>query len=195
MRRFAVGIDLGTSNCALAAAPLDDKSAAPVTFEVQQVISPGEVAHRPLLPSCLYLPAEVEFAEGALALPWDKNARTLTGTLARATGAQTPTRMVASAKSWLSHAGVDRTSAILPWGAPDEVTHVSPVDASADAVARDLTVQAAHKAGLGESLRLLEEPQAAMYAWLAHRGPGWRSDVHVGDVILVIDLGGGTTDF
>ncbi len=222
--RFAVGIDLGTSNCALAHA---EPELAPRSFRVLQVTSPGEVSGRELLPSFLYLPAEAELPRGALALPWDTAARDVVGTFARAQGALTPGRLVGSAKSWLSYAGVDRKSAILPWKAPDDVPRLSPVEASArylshlraawdahnpdaplakqdvvltvpasfDAVARELTVEAAQAAGLGEGLRLLEEPQAALYAWLAQRGNAWREELSPGDVILVVDVGGGTTDF
>jgi len=68
------------------------------------------------------------------------------------------------------------------------------VPASFDAVARELTVRAADEAGLGD-VTLLEEPQAAFYAWLAQSGDGWRDSLHPGDVVLVCDIGGGTTDF
>ncbi|MCA9540139.1 MAG: Hsp70 family protein [Myxococcales bacterium] len=224
--RFAVGIDLGTTNCALAAASLDDERAAPAVFGVPQVIAQGEVAPQPLLPSFLYLPSPIELPPGALALPWDADSGDAIGRFARDRGAGTPARLVSSAKSWLSHTGVDRRAAILPFGAPDVVQKVSPVAASTrylahlraawdaahpdaplasqevvltvpasfDAVARELTVEAAHDAGLGE-LRLLEEPQAALYAWLADRGASWRKEVSVGDTLLVVDIGGGTTDF
>jgi len=68
------------------------------------------------------------------------------------------------------------------------------VPASFDAVARDLTVQAAVMAGLGSAV-LLEEPQAAFYAWIESGGETWRETVRVGDLVLVVDIGGGTTDF
>ncbi|MGZ3440611.1 MAG: Hsp70 family protein [Polyangia bacterium] len=146
--------------------------------------------------------------------------------MARNHGWQVPARLVSSAKSWLSHAGVDRLSAILPWQAPADVSKVSPVEASArylghiraawdhahpeaplasqdvlitvpasfDTVARELTVRAATDAGLPH-VTLLEEPQAAFYSWLGHAGDGWRQQLAVGDVVLVCDVGGGTTDF
>lgn len=224
---FAIGIDLGTTNCALARAPLDDGRAVPEPFAVPQVVHPGEVAALPLLPSFLYLPSDVELPAGALALPWDPERRFAVGAFAREKGAGVPARLVSSAKSWLSHAGIDRRQAILPWGAPDEVPRLSPLEASArylshlreawdaqhpdaplaaqdlvitvpasfDAVARELTVEAAQAAGLGDGFTLLEEPQAALYAWVAQRGAAWRKDVEVGDLILVCDIGGGTTDF
>src|SRR5262249_13597363 len=185
---------------------------------------PGTVEERALLPSFIYIPKEGEFPAGGLALPWDRKAAYTVGEFARAHGAKVPTRLVASAKSWLSHAGVDRTGALLPWQAPTEVARISPVEASArylkhlagvwkaarkteldseeivltvpasfDAAARELTMQAAGQAGL-HHVTLLEEPQAALYSWLEKTGEGFRKQVKVGDVILVVDVGGGTTD-
>ena len=68
------------------------------------------------------------------------------------------------------------------------------VPASFDASARELTREAAIAAGLPDSLVLLEEPQAAVYAWLADRGERWRRELKVGDTLLICDVGGGTTD-
>lgn len=227
MSQHAIGIDLGTTNCALAASPLAAERPAPEAFDIPQVVHTAETRAEPLLPSFLYLPAPGELPDGALALPWAPTTRVAVGRFARDHGAATPTRLIGSAKSWLSHARVDRRGDILPWGAPDDVPKVSPLDASAryldhlraawdeahpddpldeqevvltvpasfDAVARELTVEAAMQAGLPPTLRLLEEPQAALYAWLADRGADWRKEVGVGDVILVCDIGGGTTDF
>jgi len=235
MSRYVVGIDLGTTNSSLAhaAAGAEEAGAAdPVSIEqfaIPQIVGPNDVSPRPLLPSFLYLAGEKEFPAGALELPWKGPADRVAGVFARDHGAKVPGRLVSSAKSWLSHPGVDRRAAILPWGAGDEVKKVSPVDASAfylthlreawnatiagktaddrlenqdilltvpasfDAVARELTVEAAEKAGLNR-ITLLEEPQAAFYSWLAAEGDGWRKKVKVGDVILVCDVGGGTTD-
>ncbi len=222
---YAVGIDLGTTNCALSFAT--DAEAPPLPLPIPQVVAPGEVDTRPLMPSFLYLPAESQFPPGSLALAWYPQARDVVGTLARSQGASTPGRLVSSAKSWLSHAGVDRRGEILPWEAPEGVPRVSPLQATArylghlraawdhahpeapldeqdvvltvpasfDPVARELTLEAAALAGFDEPPRLLEEPQAALYAWVAQRGATWRSEVGVGDVILVVDIGGGTTDF
>ncbi len=225
---FAVGIDLGTTNCGIASLPLaEDRASAPAAFSISQVVNPGEVAERPLLPSFLYLPAETDLPAGSLGLPWDAARGFAVGALARDRGAAVPARLVSSAKSWLSFGGVDRRAAILPWAAPDEVPKVSPVAASArylshlreawnqahpeapleaqdlaitvpasfDAVARDLTVEAAEQAGLGARLTLLEEPQAALYAWLSGHSASWRKQVEPGELILVCDVGGGTTDF
>jgi hypothetical protein len=231
--RFVVGIDLGTTNTALArfdtAAP---EEAAGISVEaVPQLTNPNEVEERTLLPSFLYVPGELDFPKGALALPWEREPQVFAGELARRRGAENPTRLVASAKSWLSYAAVDRSSAILPWGAPEEVRKLSPVEASAeylrhlrqswdarvnakknpelalgaqqlmltvpasfDEEARELTLRAAESAGL-KNVTLLEEPQAAFYAWIDAQGDGWRKRVKVGDLVLVCDVGGGTTDF
>ena len=222
MTRHVIGIDLGTTNCALSWRDLTEGSADVVP--IPQLTAPGTVEERFLLPSFLYLAKEGEFPAGALALPWDKKLPYSAGEFARAHGAKVPTRLVASAKSWLSHTGVDRNGALLPWQAPPEVERISPVEASArylkhltgawttsrksdvdseeiiitvpasfDAAARELTMQAANQAGL-HNVTLLEEPQAALYAWLEKVGDGFRKQVKVGDVILVVDVGGGTTD-
>ncbi len=236
MSRYVVGIDLGTTNSSVAYADTqetgpDPGSRPPIrTLPIPQVTDSGEIQERPLLPSFLYLPANGEFAPGSLDLPWSKKATRAVGAFARDHGAKVPGRLVSSAKSWLSHSGVDRHAAILPWTASEGVEKISPVAASAaylshlreawnsriagknpadrleqqdvlltvpasfDAVARELTVEAAKAAGL-ERITLLEEPQAAFYAWLAARGDAWRRQVKVGDRLLVCDVGGGTTDF
>ena len=233
MSRFVVGIDLGTTNSALAFAEVGPEGESSPTIKplpIPQVLGPGEVGERSILPSFLYLPSPKEFTAGALDLPWSKAGERLVGAFARDHGAKVPGRLVGSAKSWLSHAGVDPKSPVLPWAAPDEVAKVSPVDASTaylahlrdawnygvagknaadklerqdviltvpasfDAVARELTVEAARAAGLA-NVTLLEEPQAAFYAWLASQGDQWRKRVKVGDLLLVCDVGGGTTDF
>ena len=231
MARYVVGIDLGTTNSALAFAAVPDGDAPPdfQILPIPQVVAAKEVAPRAVLPSFLYLAAAKEFPPDALGLPWSKGADRVVGTFARDQGARVPGRLVASAKSWLSHLGVDRRSPILPWGAPEGVPRVSPVEASAaylihlrdawnqevggkpadrlekqaviltvpasfDAAARDLTIEATKLAGL-EHVTLLEEPQAAFYAWLGAQGDAWRRQVKVGELILVCDVGGGTTDF
>lgn len=226
--QYVIGIDLGTTNSALAFAPLSDdpRESPPVTvFSIPQLVNPGELREEPLLPSFLYIPGQADFPAGTLALPWDSSASFVTGTLAQKRGEEVASRLVASAKSWLSHSGVDRTAPILPPNAGEGVRKISPVEASQhylehlrqawdhkmpdapfvaqeilvtvpasfDAVARELTLQAAEKAGY-QNLRLLEEPQAAFYAWL-ERHTDWRERVQVGDLILVVDIGGGTTDF
>lgn len=236
MPRFLIGIDLGTTNSALAyvdaAAKFPGDVPSVKSFAVPQHVALGEVDARPLLPSFLYLPGEHELPAGACALPWDPAARVLVGELARKQGAVVPGRLVTSAKSWLCHGGVDREAAILPWGAPSDVVRISPVEASRrlllhlakawnyvrgdkhageqledqaivltvpasfDDVARNLTAQAARQAGI-RHLTLLEEPQAAFYAWMAHQAQSSHQlqGVQPGMRCLVIDVGGGTTDF
>ena len=230
--QYVIGIDLGTTNCALAYAPeggelLGQSSEQPLVslFEVPQLVNPGEVREEPLLPSFLYLPGSSDFPAGSIALPWAPAPEFVVGALAQKRGAEVASRLVSSAKSWLSHPGVDRTAPILPLNAPEGVAKVSPVEASRrylehlreawdskmpdapfseqqvlvtvpasfDAVARELTLKAAEEAGY-KNLLLLEEPQAAFYAWI-ERHPDWRERVAVGDLILVVDIGGGTTDF
>ncbi|MDT0137317.1 Hsp70 family protein [Acidovorax sp. PRC11] len=126
---FRIGIDLGTTHTVLAFAPLgaDDIQ----VFPIPQSIAAGEVAPRPLLPSLRFHAAEGALAQADLPLPWPSQEPAILGAFARELGQQTPGRLVASAKSWLSHPAVDRTAAILPWGAPDEVPKVSPLEASA----------------------------------------------------------------
>jgi molecular chaperone DnaK (HSP70) len=233
--RHVVGIDLGTTNSVLASADAEAAVAGASTgasievFPIAQVTAPGEVASRPLLPSFVYLAGAHDLPAGSLDLPWAKRRDYGVGEFARERGAEVPGRVIASAKSWLRHAGVDRTAAILPWEAPEDVPRLSPllaetrilehlrdawneamvaadrhlrleeqevyltVPASFDAAARELTARAAAEAGL-EHVTLIEEPQAAFYAWLDREGDRWREKVRVGDLVLVCDVGGGTTD-
>jgi hypothetical protein len=224
--RYVIGIDLGTTHTALAFAELAAEGARAEVALIPQLVAQGTVEARPLLPSFVYLAHE---SEGPQALPWDAERRFAVGEHARARGVDAPARLVSSAKSWLSHAGVDRRGPTLPVGAPEDVEKISPVEASwrylehlgeawderfakgdpdlafarqevvltvpasFDASARDLTVEAAVAAGI-EDVTLLEEPQAALYAWIDGQGDGWRKEIRVGDVILVVDVGGGTTD-
>src|ERR1051326_2692029 len=119
MARYLAGIDLGTTNCALASRDVNGGSGEVVP--IPQLIAPGTVEERVLLPSFLYLAKEDEFPSGSFALPWDKKATQAAGEFARTHGAKVPTRLVASAKSWLSHTGVDRTGALLPGPGPADV--------------------------------------------------------------------------
>jgi molecular chaperone DnaK (HSP70) len=137
---FLVGIDLGTTNTVVAYADAADAQAGIQLFGIEQLVAPGEVGARPLLPSLRYHPAPGELAAGDLQLPWPQDDVTkaehaVLGALARQLGAQVPGRLVTSAKSWLSHANVDRQAPILPWGADADVAKVSPVAASASYLA------------------------------------------------------------
>ena len=208
-----VGIDLGTTNSALAWINPDeaeDTSFPPIhIFDIPQLVAPGRIEPRRTLPSFLYLD------EGQPV-----------GTYAREQGAIVPTRMVHSAKSWLSNSDVDRTAKILPWDAGEGGRVLSPVEVSArllstmrqawddfgrfgplseqqvvltvpasfDEEARELTVQAAHDAGI-EQLTLLEEPAAAFYSWIANNFLRSRKLLFDGQIVLICDVGGGTSDF
>jgi len=224
LARYCIGIDLGTTNCALAYTEISDEPAVELA-SIPQLVSANEVAAEPLLPSFLYIPGERDFPKGSIALPWDDSPQFVTGKLAQRRGAEVSSRLVASAKSWLSYSAVDRTAAMLPWKAAEGLPRISPVDASAqylkhlraawnhehadapfdeqevlvtvpasfDAIARELTQRAAETAGF-RNLTMLEEPQAAFYAWI-ERHKDWRQRVTKGDLVLVVDIGGGTTDF
>ena len=232
--RFVIGIDLGTTNIAVAYCDTARGDGSVRLFPVPQLVAPGEVRAEKLYPSACWLPDENFCPPALLALPWQAESRLATGQLARNEGALQPSRYIASAKSWLCHAGVDRRKKILPWlpgGAggvmsPLEVTTlylkhlrdawnrefggqrdgdgemcrletqqtVITVPASFDETARALTLEAAGAAGLRQ-VALLEEPLAAFYAWLHHRRDDWREKLAPGSHILVVDIGGGTTDF
>lgn len=228
---FVVGIDLGTTNCALSYAPRTDESRDSHLPEVLPVFQRGKAGlgeTLPVLPSFLYLPHESEvrddgYSGGPVPGAW-------IGAYARDHGERVPGRLVRSAKSWLTVAGIAREECILPWEGEPGRPRISPVQASAaylaylrtcwdkhwedsgdphpladqvvvltvpasfDATARDLTVRAAHDAGLPHVV-LLEEPQAAFYAWLAANRRTWRTRLRNRRLILVCDVGGGTTDF
>jgi molecular chaperone DnaK (HSP70) len=223
--KYSIGIDLGTTNSALAFAALGVEQPAVEVAAIPQLTGPNEVSSESLLPSFLYLNGEKEFPEGGTSLPWNPAPAYVVGRFAQRRGAEVAGRLVSSAKSWLSYPAVDRTSALLPQQAPEGVGRISPVSASAaylehlraawneqhpdapfneqdvlvtvpasfDAIARELTQRAAKSAGYPDAV-LLEEPQAAFYAWV-ERHPDWRTRLGKGDLVLVIDIGGGTTDF
>jgi hypothetical protein len=227
--RYAIGIDLGTTHSALSYVDLqasDGEKTVDGVLPVPQLSGPGTVEALPLLPSFLYLPHPDELATGETALPWSPGGEGfIAGEMARSRGATTPIRLVSSAKSWLSHPSVDRRAPILPHDAPEEVTRVSPLEASTrylahlrqawnaahpdarfeeqqvtvtipasfDPGARELTAEAARNAGFSPTL--LEEPQAALYSWIQGSKGAWRKQVKAGDIVLVVDVGGGTSDF
>src|SRR5262249_16222465 len=125
MTRFVVGIDLGTTNSALAFVDTaEGETAAIGSFLIPQVIAPREGGARPTLPSSLSLPGASD-APAQLALPWAARPDSVAGDYARARGAEVPNRLVASAKSWLCHPVADRTAAILPWGAGEDIAKLS----------------------------------------------------------------------
>ncbi|MCC5844791.1 MAG: Hsp70 family protein [Verrucomicrobia bacterium] len=217
-----IGIDLGTSNCAVARAALDGEAVE--VLPVPQCVRPGAVEALSTLASSAFLPLPDEFGEGDFGLAWREDAGFVVGAFARERGPLAPDRQISSAKSWLCHAQADRRGAILPWNSQAPVQKVSPLEVSArllrhlrestaqalngeapakcvltipasfDEAARALTLEAAESAGLADVL-LLEEPQAAFYAWIANNPDSWREQVGPGDLVLVCDVGGGTADF
>ena len=208
-----IGIDLGTSNCAIARV---GDTGHPENLPITQAITGSSEGEKSLLPSAIYLPAEGEFPESS--------SRQILGVFARERGALQPDRLIVSAKSWLCHPHADRRGQILPWGSATIDCKLSPLEASRellahllaslknshpnltpshpvitvpasfDEVARGLTLEAAQLAGIPDAT-LLEEPQAAFYAWLENQGADWRKQVQSGDLLLVCDVGGGTADF
>ncbi|HRI12680.1 MAG TPA: Hsp70 family protein [Verrucomicrobiota bacterium] len=224
--RYLVGIDLGTTNCAVAYVDTMAPGGGVRDFLIPQLVAPGETEARPVLPSFGYEPAPGEFSPGSLTVAGGVGDGPLVGWLAQRLGAQTPGRLIASAKSWLCHPGVDRTAPLLPWQGAPEVTRISPVEASTrylahlraawdaafpghplneqevvvavpasfDEVARELTVRAAEQAGL-KQLTLIEEPQAVFYAWMAGKSGADTTKIRPGQLTLICDVGGGTTDF
>lgn len=224
--QYFIGIDLGTTHCVLSYCPIGVDEPQVNVFAVPQLIAQGQVDSLNQLPSFLYQAHDSEMASGTNALPWSHStSNTLVGSIARNMGNKTPMRLVASAKSWLCHGGVDRRSAFLPQGSDDEVQKVSPlkatqlylehlmaawdhqyqdaplreqqvtitIPASFDPAAKELTAEAARNAGF-QNVTLLEEPQAALYSWIDSNSAAWREQVELGDLVLVVDIGGGTTD-
>lgn len=224
---YIVGIDLGTTNTVVAYKKKGKQNPIKI-FQIPQLVKPGHIETRNSLPSFIYISGENDLSLKDLALPWNKKMTYCCGELARKQGNKIPGRMIGSAKSWLSHAQINRNDNILPIQELDDIEKISPIEASIrylrhireswnyqfskekgslleeqeilltvpasfDAVARELTVKAANAAGL--QVTLLEEPQAAFYSWLYQQGDNWRNHLQVGDVALVIDVGGGTCDF
>ncbi|ELJ8819878.1 hsp70 family protein [Vibrio parahaemolyticus] len=231
--RFLVGIDLGTTNTVVAYCEITDnlEQSEVSLFDIDQLIGPGEVVRKPLLPSFRYHPAVGQISPSDLTLPWENEpvsgdiSNVIVGEWARELGAKVEGRQVSSAKSWLSHQAVNRNSDILPWAGAQDVDKVSPVIASAsylnhirqawnyrhpsnkledqdvvvtvpasfDETARKLTLEAAELAGL-KKIVLLEEPQAVCYDWYARHQQTAADELKDLPLILVCDVGGGTTD-
>ena len=224
--QFSLGIDLGTSNSAIAVADFATGHASIV--EITQILGPNQIGEMPTLASALYIANPQEFPSDAVKVPWESELGII-GHFARVHGTLVPDRLVTSAKSWLSNPHVDPRQSVLPWASTIEgklsafecsrryLAHlkagflyaeaaqgrdwdlskgqiVLTVPASFDEVARNLTHEAAEAAGL-PNVVLLEEPQAAFYAWTAQVGVDWRTQVRAGDIVLVCDVGGGTADF
>ena len=227
--RFSLGIDLGTSNSAIAIE--DFVSGRNDIIQITQVLGPNQIGEKSTLPSALYIPHPDEFSKDGMRLPWSKGTgEPIVGHFARDHGALVPDRLITSAKSWLSNFHIDPKKPVLPWKSDIKEQKLSAFDcsrrylehmkegflytesnlghawdlaegqivvtvpASFDEIARNLTAAAAEEAGFGKVV-LLEEPQAAFYAWTAQAGSSWRTQVSRGDIVLVCDVGGGTADF
>ncbi len=228
--RFIVGIDLGTTHTVVAFVRTDDETRTPAIFEVDQLVAPGEIDGRPLLHSLRYHPLEAELSASQRTLPWELpeipkgGSPYVIGELAKDLGAKVPGRLVISAKSWLSHPSVDRTAAILPWGAAADVPKISPVDASASYLAHVraawdrahpealleaqevvLTIPASFDEGARaltlEAARIAELPRVRLLEEPQAAFYDWlgrQEDVAASTegirLAIVVDVGGGTTD-
>lgn len=221
--RYIIGIDLGTTNCTMAYAEKESDPIVVKQFAINQQTAPGVKEELFVLPSCLYFPMEEE--ESRLEVEQDGESRYVIGAFAKTRGEEVPDRLIASSKSWLCQTSFDRRAKNLPFHSKDPQRKASPLEATSrflkhlknawdskmdapfseqtvlvtvpasfDPSARQLVQEAASLAGFPETV-FLEEPQAAFYAWLGAQGDSWRSKLKVGDDILVVDIGGGTTDF
>lgn len=224
--QYLVGIDLGTTHTVVAYTDADKSNPNQTIkiFEIEQLVAPGQVASRSLLPSVRYHPAQGELTEADISFSLAGETAVI-GEAARLLGAKTQGRFVSSAKSWLSHPSVDHTAEILPWGSADEIQKVSPLDASASYLAHVrlvwgykfpdaplekqiivITVPAsfdeaarsltleAAKIAGLPDIRLLEEPQAVCYDWLRRNTGNIQQALEKVHLLLICDVGGGTTD-
>lgn len=225
--RFVIGIDLGTTECALSYVDLEDKSLKIKTLPIPQLVDDGQIEELPSLPSVIYLKEE---ARKVSAPDWMGHESRIFGNFARELGSEQPSRFIHSSKSWLCHPRVDRTNAILPWQSEVVEEKISPVNAatefllylikawnesigcknetwefhrqkvivtipaSFDPSARNYSLDAIEKAGIA-AVMLLEEPQAAFYDYLYRNPKSMVADLKGVETVLVIDIGGGTTDF
>jgi molecular chaperone DnaK (HSP70) len=222
---YTVGIDLGTTNSVVSYYSNNEDQPDIKLLGIKQNIENGVVENRESLPSFLYYPLENEREAGLTEkFEWQKD-NWIAGVYARDRGVEVPSHFVSSAKSWLCQNNINRKDAILPFQSEESPDKISPFDASIlylqtiaaswreqlgcelgdqniiltvpasfDEEAKKLTEEAAQIAGI-HNLTLLEEPQAALYAWIATHGDAWRNEVEKDDVILVCDIGGGTSDF
>jgi hypothetical protein len=222
--RYSVGIDLGTTNSAAAEVDLAIEPAgpgeplpAPIPVEIPQMVARAEIAPRELLPSFIYLaPAHEGVGDSVVGVHARERGGQVPGRLVSSSKSWLSHPGVDRRSQLLPQGAGPEVKRISPleaaarilgqlkqgWEAAHAHEELSlgdqavtlTVPASFDAVARELTVQAAAQAGLA-NLTLLEEPQAALYAWVEAAGDEWRKHVRPGDVILVVDVGGGTSDF
>jgi hypothetical protein len=225
--RFVVGIDLGTTNSAASYVDTHETPWQVRLLTIPQLVAANQVEARDTLPSFHFQSQIQNVDSDTLKMPWNSEHRDwCVGVMARDEGMKSPGRLVASAKSWLCHSGVDRAAKLLPWQGAADADRLSPVEATSrylghirdawnakfknetldkqdivitlpasfDEVARELTIEAASLAKL-PNVVLIEEPQAAFYAWVYKHDKNWPELVAAGDTILVCDIGGGTSDF
>lgn len=216
---WCIGVDLGTSNCALAYCRADAEPLRPQVLNIPQANPAGVLFERTTLPSVLYWRSDEQTGEWCV------------GALAREMAAAQPDRVITSAKSWMGHHMADRRAAFLPFGSQgvsgleplspiqaqarllskladawnqarpesplSEQRVVITVPASFDPLAQQFTLESAALAGYPSTTSLLEEPQAAFQAWLTQQGRPGSTEFPAGRQchVLVVDIGGGTTDF
>jgi molecular chaperone DnaK (HSP70) len=217
LARFIIGIDLGTTNCAVTYIDTHESDIILHPLMIPQQISATETAKFKTLPSFIYFPIKDES---------NTQGEPIVGVYAREQSLLQPDRVISSSKSWLCHNKVDRRSGILPWHGAEDIEPLSPVQASSlliqhmkkswnnqfpkddftlqqiiitvpasfDETARALTAEAIELAGI-KNVALLEEPQAAFYAWLYHHEENWKDKLKDHQQVLVCDIGGGTSDF
>ncbi|MDO9105356.1 MAG: Hsp70 family protein [Methylovulum sp.] len=221
--QYLVGIDLGTTHTVVAYAKAETNADIHI-FHIEQLVAPGQVAARPLLPSVRYHPAAEELSAADVSFS-PAGGQAVIGEAARLLGAKSKGRLVTSAKSWLSHPSVNHSADILPWGSDDGIAKVSPIDASASYLEHIRTVwrhkhpdaplehqelvitvpasfdEAARSLTLEAAkiagltqVRLLEEPQAVCYDWLQRNADHLQQALAKVHLLLVCDVGGGTTD-
>lgn len=226
MKKYVIGIDLGTTNCTMSYTFLEDRPHKIEQFKIPQITKGQLLSESFSLPSFIYFPLKEELENKLTDVQWSEDRKHIIGEFAKERGLELPQRVIASAKSWACFSGVDRREPFLPMHSELEEGHLSPLEscslllkhlkdswnykmkdapfneadvlitvpASFDPGARELIKESANLAGYPEIV-LLEEPQAAFYAWLNRMQDAWRKKLKVDDSILVVDIGGGTTDF
>ncbi|WP_116964582.1 Hsp70 family protein [Fastidiosibacter lacustris] len=222
--KYLIGIDLGTTNSAITYKRLKSEDSI-CSLAIPQFFAKNQYESKILMPSFLYIPSELELTLSDINLPWQSETTVIVGEHAKLKAQTTPNRVISSVKSWLCQSSIDKRKALLPYQAAEGVERISPLEAytyyfehikktwnsafpdaplfqqkiiitipaSFEPAARDLTAEAARLCDF-EDVILLEEPQASLYGWI-NNNENWRDKLSIDDTILVIDVGGGTTDF
>ncbi len=222
--QYAIGIDLGTTNSVVAYTRLDVEQPDLQVLPISQLVAAGQLEQRASLPSFLYLPPDAEKERllqdqgdqgpgivGEFARRQAAESPKRVVVAAKSWLCHQRVNRQDTILPWQSPEDVSKVSPVTAsrrylehlvrvWNQthPDAPLAnqwvVVTVPASFDPAARELTREAATLAGLPAQFVMLEEPQAAVYRWLAARGDQWRRDVKAHDRLLVVDVGGGTTD-